>query len=309
MMATLAPKLPTGPGWSYEVKWDGYRAMLISDGGRARLISRNLKDLSKSYPHLDAAESQVTREAVILDGEIVALDENGRPSFQALQHSSVKRSAIVFYAFDLLHLGTKDYRGQPLRERRKALATLKFAVPLLRSEPLEGTAENIERIVREVGLEGIVAKRIESIYETGRRSRSWLKVKFSRRDEFVIGGYKPAGDTFDSVLVGVYEHRRLLYAGKVRAGFTPPTRADVFRRIDSHLTTKCPFADLPNSTGRSHWGEGVTAEEMLQLRWVKPRIVIEVAFTEWTASRNLRHATFVGLRDDKSPREVRAIEM
>ena len=305
MMATLASALPVGPAWSYEVKWDGYRALLINDGTRARLISRNLKDLSKSYPHIVRAAATLSREPVMIDGEIVALDEQGRPAFQALQHASVKRSAVVFYAFDLLHLGSRDYRSRPLRERRQALGALRFTAPILHSQPLDGPPADIERIVRAAGLEGVVAKRLESIYESGRRSRAWVKVKFSRRDEFVIGGYKPAGATFDSVLVGVYDQRRLLYAGKVRAGFTPQTRADVFERIVARTVTRCPFANLPNSTGRSHWGEGVTAEEMTLVRWVKPAVVVEVAFTEWTAGGNLRHATFAGVRDDKPARDVR----
>jgi bifunctional non-homologous end joining protein LigD len=308
MSAMLASTLPVGSAWSYEVKWDGYRALLVSEHGRARLISRNLKDLSRGYPHLVAAAPRLTREPLILDGEIVALDEHGRPSFQALQHSSVQHAAVVFYVFDLLHLGGDDYRGKPLRERRQALEQLPFAAPILRSEPLNGTAAEIERVIREVGLEGVVAKRLDSLYESGRRSRAWIKVKFSRRQEFVVGGYKPAGSTFDSILVGFYEKRRLLYAGKVRAGFTPALRAEVFSRIRAHRLATCPFANLPNSTGKSHWGEGITAEEMRLLTWVEPRLVVEIAFTEWTAGSNLRHASFEGVRDDKPPRAVRRTE-
>ena len=145
----------------------------------------------------------------------------------------------------------------------------------------------------------MVAKRLDSIYEPGIRTRNWVKVKFSKRQEFVIGGYKPAGNAFDSVLVGYYDGRKFYYAGKVRAGFTPTSRRDVWSRIDGSQVAKCPFVNLPNSTGKSHWGEGITAEDMMTLRWVRPRVVIEVAFTEWTAGGNLRHASFAGARHDK----------
>ena len=304
MLVTIASQLPVGDAWIYEVKWDGYRAQLLNDGNRTRLISRNLKDLTADYPHIADALPNVTKQPVLLDGEIVALDADGRPLFQALQHRSVGRSAVVFYAFDLLHLGDTDYRSKRLAERHRALHQLKFAAPILLSAPLPGTPLEIERVVREAGLEGVVAKRVDSFYEPGIRTRHWLKVKFSRRQEFVIGGYKPAGAAFDSVLVGYYDGRRLMYAGKVRAGFTPVTRGELWRRITGSPVAKCPFVNLPNSIGKSHWGEGVTAEDMKALRWVKPQVVIEVAFTEWTAGGNLRHAAFAGIRDDKAARAV-----
>jgi DNA ligase D-like protein (predicted ligase) len=304
MMATLVPAMPVGGGWSYEIKWDGYRAMLLHDGARVRLISRNLKDLTADYPHLAAAAIGVTREPAIIDGEIVALDKEGRPSFQALQHRSVTRAAVVFYAFDLLRLGDTSYLRHSLSDRRRALHQLDFAAPILLSTPLPGSPQKIEQAVRAAGLEGVVAKKMESIYEPGRRSLTWRKVKFSKRQEFVIGGYKPAGEAFDSVLVGYYEGLRFLYAGKVRAGLTPRMRTELFASITSAPANKCPFANLPNSVGKSHWGEGITTEDMAALRWVRPRVVIEVAFTEWTAGGNLRHASFVGMRNDKSPREV-----
>ena len=304
MAATPAQALPTGAKWTYEVKWDGYRALLLKDGSRARLLSRNRKDLSRDYPHIVAAAASVGPQSVILDGEIVALDEHGHPSFQALQHRSVKRTAVVFYAFDLLHLDSRSLLGEPLCERRVALHRLSFNAPLLLSSPLPGEPASIERAVRAAGLEGVVAKRVDSIYEPGRRSLSWVKVRFSHRQEFVVGGFKPGSTTFDSVLAGYYDGRRLFYAGKVRAGFTARSRAEVFDRIAGSEVVKCPFVNLPNSTGRSHWGEGITAEEMLALRWVKPRVVIEVAFTEWTPAGNLRHAAFVGIRDDKPARAV-----
>ena len=304
MMATLASTLPVGDEWSYEVKWDGYRAQLVKDGPRVRLVSRNLKDLSADYPHIPVAARALTRFDLIVDGEIVALDERGVPSFQALQHRSVARAGVVFYAFDLLRLGPSDYLKQSLNDRRVALHGLQFASPILLSAPLPGTPQRIEQAVRGAGLEGVVAKRVNSVYEPGRRSHSWIKVKFTKRQEFVVGGYKPAGDTFDSVLVGYYEDRRFFYAGKVRAGFTPRTRGELFAQIHQHQVSACPFVNLPNSTGKSHWGEGITAQDMMALRWVRPQVVIEVAFTEWTAGGNLRHASFVALRHDKAAADV-----
>jgi bifunctional non-homologous end joining protein LigD len=304
MMATIAAAMPLGELWSYEIKWDGYRALLIHDDRGARLISRNLKELTSDYPEIAEAAAGALPKPVMLDGEIVALDERGVPSFQALQHRSVKRSAVVYYAFDLLHSGKTNYRSRPLRERRRALQRLTFGLPILLSEPLPGTPSNIESAIRKAGLEGVVAKRVDSVYDAGRRSPAWIKVKFSKRQEFVIGGYKPAGSTFDSVLVGYYTGRDFLYAGKVRAGFTSHSRAEVWSEIAALRIDQCPFANLPNSKAKSHWGEGITAEDMKSLHWVKPRAVIEVAFTEFTASANLRHASFVGVRHDKKPRDV-----
>jgi bifunctional non-homologous end joining protein LigD len=197
-----------------------------------------------------------------------------------------------------------DFYDKPLQARRLTLRGLTFAAPILLSSPLPGTPEQIEHAVRDAGLEGVVAKRTGSTYHPGIRSRNWLKVKFAKRQEFVIGGYKPAGDTFDSVLVGYYQERKFYYAGKVRAGFTPRTRVEVWSRIEDLNVPLCPFVNLPNSVGKSHWGEGVTVEDMKVLRWVKPKVIIEVAFTEWTAGGNLRHASFEGMREDKIARQV-----
>jgi bifunctional non-homologous end joining protein LigD len=303
MMATAAAELPTGPDWTYEVKWDGYRTMAVKDGQRVTLISRNLKDVTAQYPPVSAAVAALAARSATLDGELVALDENGRPSFQALQHRATSVNRIVLYAFDLLTLNGEDLSRRPLDERRAALSRVVAGSPVLLSEPLPGTADDISRAVRSLGLEGVVAKRRSSIYEPGKRSDAWVKVRFAKRQEFVVGGYKRSDRNFDSILVGYYDARLFMYAGKVRAGFTPHTRADLFARIERLETDKCPFVNLPSSR-TSHWGEGITAEDMKTLTWVKPIIVVEVAFAEWTRDGNLRHASFAGLRSDKAAKDV-----
>jgi bifunctional non-homologous end joining protein LigD len=168
---------------------------------------------------------------------------------------------------------------------------------------LPGTPQQIANAVRGLGLEGVVAKRLRSTYAAGRRSDAWVKVRFARHQELVIGGFKPGGSNFDSLLVGYYEGRTLMCAGKVRSGFTPHLRAQVFERNGKRQTSRCPFANLP-STRSGHWGEGITAEEMAALRWVKPVQVAEISFAEWTRDGSLRHAAFMALRDDKAAKDV-----
>jgi bifunctional non-homologous end joining protein LigD len=301
MLATSATALPAGDEWTYEVKWDGYRTLARKDGRGVTLLSRNLKDATAQYPAVTRAVAQAHGDAVLLDGEIVALDEDGRPSFQALHHQAAH--VVVYYAFDLLHLDGRDLTRIPLDERRALLARVVAGTEILHSEPLPGTAAQIEKAIRGLRLEGVIAKRRNSRYEPGKRSRSWVKVKFNRRQEFVVGGFKPNATNFESLLVGYYADRKLHFAGRVRSGLTPHVRTEIFCTISADETPRCPFVNLPMST-TSHWGEGITAEDMTTLRWVKPRLVVEVSFVEWTRDALLRHSQFVGLRRDKKPQDV-----
>ena len=305
MLATAANEIPLGPQWSYEVKWDGYRAFALKEYNSVRLESRNQKDLTRDYPTIVSAVEGAREPKFVLDGEIVALDKSGRPSFQALQHRRTSSIVLAFYAFDVLSVGDESVMQKPLKTRRQTLRSLIAGTGILQSEPLPGAPEHIEHEIRRLGLEGVVAKRDDSFYRPGERSDDWIKVRFSPRQEFVIGGYKPSASNFESVVIGYYEQKQLHFAARVRAGFTPYARAEVFRRIVDRSVEKCPFVDLPNSKSGGQWGEGVTEEDMTRLRWVKPNVVIQVEFVEWTDAGVLRHPKFIGLREDKKAGEVR----
>jgi bifunctional non-homologous end joining protein LigD len=305
MLATAADVLPEGTGWTYEIKWDGYRALAAKNGSSIRLISRNQKNLTSDYPTVVSALQSITEKTVLLDGEIVALDANGRPSFQALQHRSTKGLVITFVAFDVLAVGKRALTAEPLSVRRAHLASVLSGSAVMRSEPLPGNPETIERAIRDFGLEGIVAKREDSTYRSGQRSDAWVKVKFSPRQEFVIGGCKVIGRSVDSLVVGYYEGRRLLFAAQVRNGFTPHVRAELRQRLEPLKIDRCPFVNLPNAEGRKHWGSGITAEDMAKYQWVRPQEVVEVAFVEWTVDAVLRHPRFIGFRSDKRASDVR----
>jgi bifunctional non-homologous end joining protein LigD len=308
MTAVSRKVLPVGSEWSYEVKWDGYRAQAVKRGDAVTLVSRNGKDLTKQFPSVASALRTVRARNAVLDGEIVALDAHGRPSFQALHHWDIAGLVVVYYAFDLLHIDGREVVREPLDRRRAQLKGAVDGSQILLSEPLPGTPGQIEAAIKRMKLEGIVAKRRDSMYEPGRRSEAWVKVRFAQRQEFVVGGFRPLTDGFDSIVVGYYagpktRATRLMCAGKVRNGITPHSRALLLHRLAPLVIRKCPFVNLP-STRAGRWGEGITAEEMTTLRWVKPLTVVEVSFVEWTRDGSLRHAAFEGIRDDKTAQDV-----
>jgi bifunctional non-homologous end joining protein LigD len=305
MMAKLTDTLPEGEKWIYEVKFDGYRALLLKNHDSVALRSRNDKDLTATYPTIETAAHRLHAETAILDGEIVALDASGKPSFQALQHRSAHRSyAIVFYAFDLLHLDGVDLLREPFEQRRRRLSAVVAGTGILLSQPLTGSAQDVIEAVSRIGLEGVVAKRADSRYEPGERSGAWVKLKLDKQQEFVVGGYRPGPNGVDALLVGYYEGKKLRFAGKVRAGFTPHVRREVLELLAPFDARQCPFVDLPNSK-TTHWGGGVTAEQMAEMKWVRPTIVAQIRFVEWTSDGHLRHAAFLGVRTDKRALSVR----
>ena len=302
MAALLVNALPTSDEWLYEAKFDGYRALAVKDGAGVKLLSRKGNDLTADYPAIRQAVAALKASSAVLDGEIVAFDESGRPSFQHLHHRSANPAAIRYFAFDLLHLDGQDLQTKSLTMRRAALEKILTGSDVVFSAELPGSADDVIQAVADVGLEGVVAKRRDSRYESGKRSGAWQKFKLQLRQEFVIGGYKPENTNFQSIVVGYYENRKLRFAARVRAG-TAAQRTALFELLRPLKTEKCPFTDLP-SCKTGHWGEGVTVEDMKVLNWVKPVLVAEIAFTEWTRDGNLRHSAFVGLRTDKNARSV-----
>jgi len=307
MLAKLVRALPEGPGWSLEVKFDGYRIEAIKNGSEVRLFSRRGNDFTKRFAKIAEAVSKINATSAVLDGEVVAVDSCGHVSFQMLQNRSKLPAGwrLIYYAFDLLYLNGREMRLAPLSERRASLVEKTLRGSLVKySAPLEGSADVVIKAVREHGMEGIVAKRNDSVYESGDRSGAWRKLPLKPKGEFVIGGYRPEGASLELLMVGYYEGSKLMFAGKVRQGLNPAVRATLARGLQPIRTTTCPFSNLPNSK-KGHWGEGVTADEMKHYIWLEPRVVAEVKFTEWTHGGVLRHPQFVGIREDKLPEEVR----
>jgi bifunctional non-homologous end joining protein LigD len=235
------------------------------------------------------------------------LDESGRPSFNTLQNFGSSTIPIFYYAFDVLILEGRDLRSETLETRRDLLRTKvlsKLHEPVRYSPDLDASLPDLIRSVREQGLEGLVAKRRNSIYEPGQRSGAWRKMRVNRGQEFVIGGYTVSPRNFDALIFGYYEGDKLMYVARTRNGFTPASREKLFQRFRPLETAECAFTNLPEAkTGR--WGQGLTAAKMKECRWLKPKLVGHFEFTEWTLENHLRHSRFVGLREDKDPRDVR----
>ncbi len=304
MQCKPVKELPEGGDWRFEIKFDGYRCVATKVGGKVTLFSRTEKKFKPGFPALAKALAEVPGDFTI-DGEIVAVDDHGKPSFQLLQNSGGQRPPIYFYAFDLLNHAGEDFRRTPIERRRELLHALlaKPTDPLRLSPLLDAPAGHILEAVRKLGLEGVVGKRTGSLYEPGERSGAWIKLRTDRQQEFVIGGYIPGSHGFEMLLVGVYERKRLIYVAKLKDGFVPRNREAIFPALKKLQIDDCPFTNLPE-TKASRWGEALTAAKMKECRWVKPELVCQVAFVEWTDGGKLRHPSFVALRDDKRPGAV-----
>ncbi|MBN9657079.1 MAG: non-homologous end-joining DNA ligase [Acidobacteria bacterium] len=300
MLLLRKEQLPDDPNWLLELKLDGYRALAFKTGGRVHLRSRNDNDFNGHYPGIVQALEAMPDETVI-DGEVVALDPEGRPSFNALQNHGGAGTPLNYYVFDLLILGGRDVMAEPLVRRREMLereVLPKLSEPVRYSPELRASLADLIQSVKAQRLEGLVAKRRDSRYEPGQRSGAWQKMRVNEGQEFVIGGYTVGGSTFDALVFGYYEGGKLMYAARTRNGFTPGLRAELMKRFAPLETRTCPFANLPEKKA-GRWGAGLTAAKMEDCRWLKPLLVGQFEFVEWTPDGHLRHSRFVGLREDK----------
>jgi len=305
MLLLRKERLPEGPEWVYEIKLDGYRALAIKSDGKLQLRSRNGNEFNSRYPAI-ATALQALPDETALDGEVVALDGEGRPSFNLLQNYASSGTKLIYYVFDVLILAGCDVMGEPCTRRRALLEEHilpRLSEPIRFSLQFKASVKDLIASVKAQGLEGLVAKRADSKYEPGRRSGAWQKMRVNRGQEFVIGGYTVGGRTFDGLIFGYYEDGRLVYAGRTRNGLTPSLRAGLMKRFDGLETKECPFVNLPESSG-GRWGQGLSADKMKDCRWLRPALVGRFEFAEWTPDRHLRHSRFAGLRDDKKPQDV-----
>jgi bifunctional non-homologous end joining protein LigD len=295
MRATATDRLPTGAEWAFELKWDGYRTIAFVDvlERDVRLQSSNQIDVTARWPELGMLWHSVNARSAILDGEAVVLDENNIPRFELLQRGD---GAVTYVVFDLLELDGMDATGLPYEQRRRLLREAvedgdHWFVP---EHHLDGAA--LFEASRARGLEGVIAKRLDSPYTAGKRTNSWRKVKNRVGQEVVIGGWTTGSGgrstTFGALLVGVYEDGHLRYSGGVGTGFDGAMLERLTAELATRTIAECPFDPVPpREVGRS-------------AHWVKPELVAQIAFTEWTFDGILRHASFVGLRDDKDPSDV-----
>ena len=312
MLATLVDGAFDDPQWLYEIKWDGYRAIAFLEGGSVRLVSRNQNDLTAAYPELRSIGDSIKARTAILDGEIVALDEQGRPSFSLMQQRTgigaggrrIQRTRddvpVVYYVFDLLYLDGYNLMPAELEQRKEVLASILAPSDLIRfSDHYVGNGKALFQAAAQRELEGIVAKRRSSSY-VQKRSRDWLKIKIVRRQECVIGGYtdpRGARENFGSVVLGLYDDQeRLIHVGHAGSGFTEESHAALWKRLHALETKRSPFFGKVESTRPVHF--------------VKPELVAEIKFSEWThegqsGGMKMRAPVFEGLRFDKKPEECK----
>jgi len=307
MLASLTKGPFSHPGWIFEPKLDGYRIIALVRGGDTTLLSRNGKDVTRQYHVLVPDINRQPASELILDGEIIALDDEGKQCFQCLQDflksagrnngGAAGQYPLIYYVFDILYLDGYDLRLVPLRLRKETLRRILNPTAQVRlTEYFEKEGETVYKAAVKNGLEGVMAKQADSLYESGMRSQNWLKVKAMQTDEFVIGGYnadaRGRAQTFSSLLLGYFNNNgEFIFAGHVGSGFDEESLSLIKERLDTLRIDRCPFNELPPLNAPT--------------TWVKPELIVEVKFTEWTQDKRLRAPVFIRLRDDKSPSEIR----
>ncbi len=311
MKARLVDEPPKHGDWLYELKFDGIRAMAIKSDRKVSLISRNGNKLDARFPEIVEAVKNLPVREYVIDGEVVALDEDGRSSFQLLQGLEMegRKAPLRFYVFDLLQLDGESLLGLPLEQRKQVLAKICENVgdPIRYSGEISGDVKSLLAEVKRRGLEGLIGKQRNSVYEPGRRSGTWIKLKCVNEQEFAIGGYTPPAGSrkyFGAILVGYYEIGKLRFAGKVGSGFTEKSLSMLHKKFREEEHDDCPFVDLPSKQG-GEWVQGITPSMMKKMHWVNPKFVAEIKFAEWTRDQKLRQPVFLGMREDKAATEVK----
>lgn len=295
-LATLVKTPPAGAAWLHEVKFDGYRMICRISRGRSTFLSRNGKDWTKKVPNLAKAATSLKVSTAILDGEVVAVDKEGRSNFQKLQRSMGRNAttSFAYEVFDLVYLNGFDLTQVPLATRKALLAQVLSASSrsLRYSDHLQGHGDKFFTHACKHRLEGIVSKLANSRYQAG-RTRSWLKTKCVHEQEFVIIGFTASSRLpgFGSLALGVYDKNKFTYAGHVGTGFTLAQRRSLRLKLDKLKRLTSPLKEIPSS--------------LKHTKWVKPVLAAQVAFTEWTSDGSIRHPSFKGLREDKNPKEIK----
>jgi bifunctional non-homologous end joining protein LigD len=298
-LATLVKEAPRGKEWVHELKFDGYRLLCHLERGHVRLWTRNRKDWTDKFPNVVKALQGVRVQSAILDAEVVAMDGSGRSSFQMLQQAIHKTAGkgLVLEIFDLIYIEGYNITRTPLVERKAVLeeliGTVRSNSVLRYSDHIEGNGPKFLQQACDFGIEGIVSKLADSLYEST-RTHSWQKVKCLRRQEFVIAGYtlSDKGLPFSSLVLGVYDKGKLIYAGRVGTGFSNKLRAELKKTLDRLARPAKPFAEIPRDP------------DLRRAVWAEPKLVGEVEFAEWTHDNVIRHPSFQGLREDKKATEV-----
>lgn len=303
MLATLVDKPFSNPDWLFETKWDGVRAVCFLKNGNARFVSRNQLEMTGQYPELGNIAASIRATNAILDGEIVALDEHGVSRFQLLQRRLGRKNAgeigrlasttrLAYYVFDIVHLDGLDLTACSLLQRKAQLeAILKPSKNVFFSDHIIGEGEKLYEAIAKVPLEGIIAKRLESTY-VQKRSSEWLKIKTTLESEVVVGGYTQPRNSrsyLGALVVGLYQDGELHYVAHTGGGFNQKTLEHVYKLMQPLKTNTSPFVETPKTNE--------------PVQWIKPKLVAQVKFSEWTADRRMRHPIFLGLRSDKKPSE------